>query len=301
MIWPYNLVNTSLFYALHDHSKTDASKTHGWSISRYRYFFYVFAGSFVWYWFPGYIAQFLSVFAIVTWIKPNNVVLNQLFGGWTGLSLIPITFDWTQVTGYLSSPLVSPWHAIVNLVIGLIIFVWFTALGLHYSGHWYAAFLPISDSDAYDNTGAVYNVSRILTPEFTLDLAAYQSYSPLFLSTTFALLYGLSFAAISSVIFHTLLFNGPEIYARLKSSTADEEDIHNRMMRKYPDAPNWWYMVILVVMIGISLATALAYDTHLSWWAFLIAIAIACAWSVPIGMIQAITNIQIGLNVFTGN
>lgn len=28
-------------------------------------------------------------------IKPNNVVLNQLFGGFTGLSLIPITFDWT--------------------------------------------------------------------------------------------------------------------------------------------------------------------------------------------------------------
>lgn len=28
-------------------------------------------------------------------IKPNNVVINQLFGGYTGLSLIPITFDWT--------------------------------------------------------------------------------------------------------------------------------------------------------------------------------------------------------------
>lgn len=28
-------------------------------------------------------------------IKPNDVVLNQLFGGFTGLSLIPITFDWT--------------------------------------------------------------------------------------------------------------------------------------------------------------------------------------------------------------
>lgn len=63
---------------------------------------------------PGVLWQGLSVFAFVTckvplacfipdlcWlfflvgIRPNNVVLNQLFGGFTGLSLIPITFDWT--------------------------------------------------------------------------------------------------------------------------------------------------------------------------------------------------------------
>lgn len=53
MIWPTNFVNTSLFYALHDHSKTDPIKANGWSIGRYRYFLYVFLGSFVWYWFPG--------------------------------------------------------------------------------------------------------------------------------------------------------------------------------------------------------------------------------------------------------
>jgi OPT family oligopeptide transporter len=54
MIWPQTLVSTSFMYALHDHSKTDPRKSNGWSISRYRYFFFVFIGSFVWYWFPGY-------------------------------------------------------------------------------------------------------------------------------------------------------------------------------------------------------------------------------------------------------
>jgi hypothetical protein len=39
------------------------------------------------------VAKFLSVFAFVIWIRPNNVTINQLFGGSTGLSLIPITFD----------------------------------------------------------------------------------------------------------------------------------------------------------------------------------------------------------------
>lgn len=49
MIWPRALVNTSFLYALHDHRESDPAKTNGWSISRYRYFFYVFIGSFVWY------------------------------------------------------------------------------------------------------------------------------------------------------------------------------------------------------------------------------------------------------------
>ena len=57
--------------------KPDPAETNGWRISRYRYFFYVFIGSFVWYWFPGFIWQSLSVFAFVTWIKPNNAVINQ--------------------------------------------------------------------------------------------------------------------------------------------------------------------------------------------------------------------------------
>ena len=300
MIWPYDLVNTALFYALHDHSKTDPSKTHGWSISRYRYFFYVFVGSFVWYWFPGWIAQFLSVFTIACWIRPNNVIINQVFGGWTGMSLIPITFDWTQVTGYLQSPLVSPWHAIGNVLIGLIFFIWIVASGIHFSGKWYGPYLPFSDSSSYDNTGNTYNVSRILTPEYTLDVAKYESYSPLFLSTTFALAYGLSFAAISAVIVHTALFNGVDIWERIKAVRGDDDDIHTRMMRKYPNAPTWWYAVIMVVMLAVGLATSLAYDTHLSWWAFLIAVLIAFVWTVPIGMIQATTNVQLGLNVFTG-
>ncbi len=40
----------------------------------------------------------------------------------------------------------------------------------------------ISSRTSYDNTFNTYNVTRILTPESTIDLEAYHSYSPLFLS-----------------------------------------------------------------------------------------------------------------------
>jgi hypothetical protein len=57
--------------------------------------------------------------------------------------------------------------------------------------------MPISSSHSFDNTGAEYNVTRIVVNGTRLDQAAYEAYSPLFLSTTFAISYGLSFASIT--------------------------------------------------------------------------------------------------------
>lgn len=110
MIWPVTLVSTSLFYSLHNHKPTDPSTSGGWSISRYRYFFYVGLGSFAWYWIPGFLFKGLSVFTFITWIKPQNVVVNQLFGGISGVALLPLTLDWTVVTSYVLSPLIPPWY-----------------------------------------------------------------------------------------------------------------------------------------------------------------------------------------------
>jgi hypothetical protein len=47
MIWPGDLVNTTLFYILHDDKPLDPTKTDGWRIGRYRWFLYVMGGGFV--------------------------------------------------------------------------------------------------------------------------------------------------------------------------------------------------------------------------------------------------------------
>jgi hypothetical protein len=93
----------------------------------------------------------------------------------------------------------------------------------------------MSDSTSYDNTGSTYNVSRIVTPQYTLDEKKYAEYSPLFLSTTFALTYGLSFASIIAVIVHTYLYHGKEIWYRLKAARDQEDDVHMKMMKKYKE------------------------------------------------------------------
>lgn len=299
MIWPSTLINTSLFTALHDRTKPDPESVAGWKIGKYQMFLCAMIGSFCWYWFPGYIAPFLSVFAWVTWIKPQNAVINQLFGGVTGLSLIPMTFDWTQISGFNFSPLIAPWYAISNTMIGMFLWFWIITPAIQYSNLFYAQHLPISDSNSYDNTGKLYKVANILTPEFTFDNAKYSNYSPLFLSTTFMISYGLSFASIVAVLVHTGLFHGTDIWSRFRHVGKEEEDIHGRLMSRYATVPIWWYLGVFLAMTAIGFGVILGYPTNMSWWSFIIALLISAVWFVPIGIVKAATNIDIGLNVIT--
>ncbi|KAI0995954.1 Sexual differentiation process protein [Podosphaera aphanis] len=299
MIWPNNLVNVTLMNVMHEKVDKKDPTVFGGNLPRYHWFSYVCLASFLWYFVPGFLAQFLSIFAFMTWIFPNNPVINQVFGGSTGLSLLPITFDWTQISGFVGSPLIPPWFAIANTLIGVVLFYVIGASVLHYSGTWSAFYLPMSNSATYDNTGALYNVSRIITEDFTIDLDQYYAYSPLFLSTTFAISYGLSFAAIVSVILYTYLSHGEQIWRQFRNSTNEKPDIHFKLMQKYKEAPTWWYLSLFALMTALSLVTVLAFPTNLSWWAFLLALLLSFVFALPIGIIQAITNNQIGLNVLT--
>lgn len=109
MIWPGNLVSVTLMNAMYEpNAKLDPTVIGG-RMPRYYWFGLITLCSFVYYFIPGFFAKFLSSFAFMTWIFPNSPVVNQLFGYSTGLSFIPITFDWTQISGFVGSPMVPPW------------------------------------------------------------------------------------------------------------------------------------------------------------------------------------------------
>jgi OPT family oligopeptide transporter len=52
-------------------------------------------------------------------------------------------------------------------------------------------------------------------------------------------------------------------------------------------------------MTGFAFASALAFPTGMAAYSVVLALVIAIVWTIPIGIIQAFTNIQLGLNVFT--
>ncbi|KAG0679350.1 hypothetical protein C6P43_003890 [Kluyveromyces marxianus] len=296
MIWPGNLVTTTFLTNLHVNENHVAN---GWKISRLKFFFIVFMAGFVYYWLPGFLFQALSYFAWITWIKPNDVIVNQVFGASTGLGLFPLTFDWNQIAGYVGSPLVPPIGTIVSILISMVFVFWIAVPAVHYSNVWYGKYLPISDSGSYDRFQAPYNVSKIVTSNLSFDKKAYNEYSPLYLPTTFAISYGMSFASNAATIVHTFLFHGKEVKNAFTTLDKREQDVHNRLMKEYKEIPWTWYFAVFLVFFGLSIACVRGWETEMPVWALVFALIIAFVFLVPIGIIAAITNMSVGLNVIT--
>jgi len=296
MIWPTNLVNCALFNTLHSQHYAGIGNRGG--ISRERFFLFAFLGSTVWYIFPGYLFEALSVFSWVCWIAPDNIKVNQMFGYESGMGMSLITFDWAQIA-YIGSPLATPWWAEANVAAGFVFFFWFLTPVLYYTNTWSSQYMPISSRGSYDNTGAPYNVSQILNADSTINLEKYHNYSPLFLSTTFAVSYGLSFASITATITHTFLYFRKQIWTQARTAMHEQPDVHARLMSVYRQVPEWWYACVFLSMFVFGIISIEVWPTAFPVWAFVLALIISFAYVIPIGMIQAITNQQIGLNVIT--
>ncbi|PPQ78774.1 hypothetical protein CVT25_010647 [Psilocybe cyanescens] len=296
MIWPANLVTCALFNTLHSQTYAGIGDRKG--MNRERFFFYCFMGSIFYYFLPGYLFQALSVFSWVCWIAPQNIVVNQMFGYFHGMGMSLITFDWAQIA-YIGSPLATPWWAEANIVTGFILFYWIATPVIYYTNTWYTQYLPISTRGSYDNTGKTYNVTRIVDAKNKLDVEAFKAYSPIFLSATFATSYGLSFATITATLTHAFLFYGKQIWTQARRSLHEQPDIHARLMSRYQPVPEWYYVVIFVSMFVFAVICIEALATDLPVWGFILALSISFTYVIPCGMIQAVTNQQVGLNVIT--
>ncbi|OGE57991.1 hypothetical protein PENARI_c001G09463 [Penicillium arizonense] len=297
LVWPTSLSSTVLFRALHE--PESRKPANGWTITRYRFFAYITAFAFVAFWFPDYIWTSLSTFAFITWIVPHNQKVNTLFGMNSGLGLLPISLDWTQIN-YAGFPLTTPFYITCNAFAVVVLFYFFLSPILYYSNVWYSAYLPLLSSGTFDNTGGSYNVSRVVDASSNFVESKYKEYSPMYISMSYSLTYGLSFAAVTAIVVHTYLYNGTEIWARLKNSQHGGEDIHRRLMRAYKEVPEWWYGVLTVVTIGLGILTTKFWDTELPVWGFIVVcVGLAVLLMVPEGILQGTTNQRVFLNIIT--
>lgn len=297
MIWPETLVSTTLFTTIH--GKQAKVTANGWTISRYHFFSLVMIGSFLWYWLPGFLFTGLSYLTILCWIFPKNKVVNQLFGYKSGLGMLPITFDWTQVTAAGGSPLATPFWVTANIFGAVVIFFWVLVPILYYNNFWYSKYLPILSSTTYDHFALPYNVTRVLSKDLVLDEQAYENYSPLMIPFSYTMSYALNFAAVTAVFVHCALYHGKDILKKLKDAQHGEEDIHKRLMGRYKEVPDWWYMVLFLIVFALSIVVVTVYDTQLPVWGLLISISISVFNFLPQGLLEAITNQHVGLNIVT--
>ncbi|EGO00748.1 hypothetical protein SERLA73DRAFT_167007 [Serpula lacrymans var. lacrymans S7.3] len=278
MVWPQNLVACTLLNTLHAEEDEDSG-----GITRYRFFLIVLGGAFFFFFIPGYLFQALSVFSFICWIVPENVPVNQLFGVETGLGMSVLTFDWTQIS-WIGSPLMFPWWAEAHIFCG-------------FCDTWQLAYFPISDDSPYDRFGKLYDVSRVLTPQGLFNQTAYDEYSPLYLPATYAVTYLLAFALSTCVIVHTILYHGRSLLNGVKRIRVEPDDIHAKLMRNYPEVPDWWYLLSFIIFFLVMVLAVEVWHTSVPVWALVLSILLPVLYVLPSGFIYAMTGQGITLNI----
>ncbi|KAG0007020.1 hypothetical protein BGZ65_012381 [Modicella reniformis] len=298
MIWPVNLVNATLFHTLHRRNTANGTlrisdnneETTSWKISRNMFFLFVSTLSFLYYWFPGYIFPLLTSVSWLCWINKDSLLLNQLGSGLKGIGYLSFTLDWSSMSAWLPSPLAIPWWAQANMLAGFVFFVWILIPIMYYTNQYDGKLFPIYNTKTYDNTGQPYNLTRVLVNN-SLDEQKYNDYSPVRITAFFATMYGQGLCVLGAIVSHTILYHGKDIWNRICNAKKSDEDIHARLMDQYPECPDWWYAATFIVACGLSILTVELYpSSDMTWWHVLVAMALAAIWTLPIGILTAITS-----------
>ncbi|KAK4439468.1 Oligopeptide transporter 3 [Sesamum alatum] len=295
MWWPSNLAQVSLFRALHEKE----NKAQG--MTRMKFFLIFMAASFAYYLFPGYLFPILTFFSWVCWAWPRSITAQQIGSGYHGLGVGAFTLDWAGISAYHGSPLVTPFSSILNVMIGFIMFIYIIVPICYWKFNTFdARKFPIFSNQLFTSSGHKYDTTKILTPQYELNIPAYEQYSKLYLSPLFALSIGSGFARFTATLTHVALFHGSDIWKQSRSAVKNVKlDIHTKLMKSYKQVPQWWFLVLLVGSIVLSLLMSFVWkeDVQLPWWGMLFAFGLAWIVTLPIGVIQATTNQQPGYDI----
>lgn len=330
-VWPASLVTISLNTALHNeenHSVMGPFKKM-WSISRYNFFLVTFGGMFVYFWFPNYLFSVLSYFSWMTWIAPDNLNLNILTGMKNGLGLFnPVpTFDWNIIC-FTTDPLMIPSFSTFNMVAGMFITGLMIA-GVWYSNTWNTGYLPIISNRLYDHYGKRYNVSRTIDAKGMYDEEKYSAYSAAYMTAGNSLVYGFFFAIYAAIVTHVILYHRYELAMGFKnlwqgmkwkkknadadadanttvitdadgtvrSNDGEYQDVHNRLMAAYPEVSEWWYLGTLIISVVFGIVGIAVWPTYTSVGVVFYGILLCLIFVIPVGIVNAMTGIEVTLNV----
>jgi len=311
-VWPTSLVTIALNKAFHSETNVTVPGPFGRSYtwSRMKTFVVCFAAMFAYFWFPAFIFPALATFNWLSWIRPDSSTFNNIVGSNNGLGLNPWpTFDWNVIVTQ-ADPLVVPSFSILNLFGGMTI-AFFMIVAFYFSNAWNTGYLPINSNRTFDRYGKRFNVSKVIDDRGILDEAAYQEYSMAYMAAGNITIYFWFFAVYAATISYALLFHRYEISTgfkalwrtirRKKDAEPEAEDlttdIHTKLMAKYPEVSEWWFMLTLVIAAGLGMAGVGAWETFTTPAVVIYGIVLCAIFIIPVGLIKAITGIEVTLNV----
>ncbi|CAA0818063.1 Oligopeptide transporter 5 [Striga hermonthica] len=114
MWWPANLVQVSLFRALHEVKIQPKG-----GLTRLQFLLMVLASSFPYDIIPNYLFPSITALSFVCWVWKDSVTAQQIGSRLHELGLGLFVLDSSTVAGFLGSLLATPGFAIVNMLVGI--------------------------------------------------------------------------------------------------------------------------------------------------------------------------------------
>ncbi|KAI8613254.1 OPT oligopeptide transporter protein-domain-containing protein [Chytriomyces sp. MP71] len=316
MLWPSNLATIAMLNSLHGRDDPAATR---YPMTRYKFFWLVALAMFFYQLLPSYIMPMLGALSVICWFTNNKsdnkmalVLGSSSYGG--GVGFLSFTLDWSLCAVY--NPITTPLWAMMNQFLGLWLFLWIVTPILWYTNA-FGNDQGIGKSSQYGfaiNTPSTYNKNGVKIPNtkfvirspddhnaLILNQTFYDENKPILITTYFALEYANSFVVFIAALVHVALWYGKDIWHRFRSAVKDldKNDVHATLMDAYPEVPDWWYMAVLALTTVLALVVCEIGGFNLPWWGTILAMLLALVSIIPIGIIQAISGQQIGLNVMS--
>ncbi|ANB15129.1 Opt2p [Sugiyamaella lignohabitans] len=303
-MWPTVLPTIALNRALV--SEESKIAVNGWKISKFKFFWMFFIGSFCYFWIPGYLFSALSNFDWMVWIKPDDLLLNTITGFY-GLGINPITtFDWNIIS--FNSPLVWPFYTQLNAYIGTAIAGCIIIPAVYYTNYKWTAYIPINTNSLYANDQTPYDVTQVLDSKGLFSDELYQKYSPPYYSAANLVVYGAFFAIYPYAVIDQTLSNWTgikgafiDVYKglidRKRSNFHNQKDGFSQCMSHYKEVPDWWFFTVLLISLVLGIIFVEIYPTNTPVWGIFFALGINFVFLIPLTLIYSSTGFSFGLNV----
>ncbi|KAL1411767.1 hypothetical protein Q8F55_002734 [Vanrija albida] len=320
-VWPASLSTIALNNALHDHAGS-TTPVRGpwktvWRASMYKCFWVVFGIYFVYYFFPGYIFPNLTIFDWIAWIKPTSgnlvAITSSNYGVGFGFNPLP-TLDYNYLAmpgGYF--PMFVHYNFLAGLTVGMLL-----AIVLWCRNVLNCGYLQINSPNTFDNKAKRYVVRNIVDAVGRLDEKKYQEYSEPYMSAGRIVAFTGQFGYTTATLTHTLLYNRHELklgykgvkadfknwWSRIRGRKAEEDtvnagdDIHYRLMQAYPEVPEWWFVIVLLLSMVVSFICLGVYSP-VSPAVVMIAPIITIIFIIPVGIVTSVSGLEPSLNLIS--
>ncbi|KAF5311075.1 hypothetical protein D9619_007886 [Psilocybe cf. subviscida] len=269
MVYWTNLPTVSVFQALHFDTAAN--------FKRVRLFWTAFGAMFIYEIIPAYMFPLLNgvnIFCLASQKASSKTIdiFTNLFGGTDGnegLGFGAISFDWQYIgSGYMSLPLIQQANSWVGYI-----FCYIVIMVIYYTNTWNSLAFPMLSTSIFSSNGSIYHQSAVFGSHFELNQTALEEVGLPALTGSNAWSNLTANLAIGGLIAHVILFWGPYAVDSFKLAYRREQpDPHYQAMKKYDEAPWWWYAILLVLSFLAGLIVVFKGQTTLPWWSYIVAL-----------------------------